>query len=213
MRRPLSGQKKRMPLYPDFILRQGLVCLWIFAILLIAAILFPCELRPEGDLMAPAPEGIKPEWYFLAAFEVIRLGGDWTFLTPLGITAELLSLLLLGAACVAFVVMPVLDRQGPGRMWKWIIRVTALVFVLMTIYAMFRSAPGTESESLTEVATQISELRIRALGFLLPFCLSVLALTWVLLAQIQLHDRVTASGMSAHVMAQLAHGTKANGQG
>jgi quinol-cytochrome oxidoreductase complex cytochrome b subunit len=212
MRRPLSALKKRMPLYPDFILRQSLICVWVFAILLIAAILFPCELRPEGDLMAPAPEGIKPEWYFLAAFEVIRLGGDLTFLTPLGITAELLSLILLGAVCVVFVVMPVLDRQGPGRRWKWIIRVTALACVFMTIYAMFRSAPGTESESVAEVTTQISGLRIRALGFLLPFCLSILALTWVLLAQIQLHDRITASSMSAQFVAQLAHGTNSIGR-
>jgi len=210
MRRPLTKQKKRMPLYPDFILRQSVVSLWIFALLLIGAILFPCALRPEGDLMAPAPEGIKPEWYFLAAFEVIRLGGNLTFLTPLGITAELLSLILLGAVCAVFVWMPALDRQGPGRMWKWIIRVTALVFACMTVYAMFRSAPGTEA--IPEVDVQVSGLRVRALGFLLPFCLSVVTLTWILIAQIRLHDRVTASGMSAQFTGQLAHGTKAIGR-
>jgi len=195
MRRPLSPQRKRMPLYPDFILRQAVVCVWVFAILLAGAILFPGELRPEGDLMAPAPEGIKPEWYFLAAFEVIRLGGDLTFLTPLGITAELLSLILLGAVVAVFVLMPLLDRKGPGRRWKWIVRVTAFAFVAMTLYAMLRSTPG--AESVTEVSTRISELRVRAPGFLVPFGLSVLTLTWILVAQIRLHDRITSSGMCA----------------
>lgn len=195
MRRPLGPQKRRVPLYPDFILRQGLVCVWVLAILITGAILSPAELRPEGDLMAPAPEGIKPEWYFLAAFEVIRLGGDLTFLTPLGITAELLSLILLGAVLAVFVFMPLLDRKGAGRIWKWIVKLTTLAFVALTIYAMLRSTPG--GESAPEPSLRMSELRMRVLGFLVPFWLSVLTLSWVLLAQIRLHDRITASGMSS----------------
>ena len=194
MRRPLGVLKKRIPLYPDFMFRQTLVCVWVLAILLIGAILWPTDLRLEGDLLAPAPEGIKPEWYFLAAFEVIRLGGDLTFLTPLGITAELLSLILLGAVVAVFVLMPMLDRKGPGRVWKWIVRVTALAFVAMTLYAMLRSAPA--AESVTDVGIRTAELRVRALGFLVPFCLSVVTLTWILIAQIRLHDRITSSGMS-----------------
>jgi len=197
MRRPLSPLRRRMPLYPDFILRQGLVCVWVLAILITGAILSPAELRPEGDLMAPAPEGIKPEWYFLAAFEVIRLGGDLTFLTPLGITAELLSLILLGAACAVFVLMPMLDRKGSGGVWKWIVRTATLSFVGLTLYAMLRSAPGTEP--VPDLGVRLSELRMRVLGFLVPFWLSVLTLTWVLMAQIRLHDQITASGMSTHI--------------
>jgi cytochrome b6 len=194
MRRPRGPLHRRMPLYPDFLLRQGLVCVWLLALLLTTAILWPAELRPEGDLMAPAPEGIKPEWYFLAAFELIRLGGDLTFLSPIGITAELLSLILLGAACAAFVCMPLLDRQGPGRMWKWIIRITTLAFVGLTVYAMLRPVPGTEA--VPELGLRLSELRVRALGFLVLLWLSVLTLSWVLIAQIQVHDRITAARMS-----------------
>ena len=196
MRRPPGPQRKRVPLYPDFILRQGLVCLWVFAILLTAAILLPVELRPEGNPMAPAPEGIRPEWYFLAAFEAIKLGGHLTFLSPIGVTAELLSLILLGAAIGVFVLMPVLDSKGGGRAWKWIVRAAAVTFVAMTLYAMFGSAPTVESVS--EVADQASELRMRTLGFLAPFWLSVVTLTWILISQIRLHDRITASEMSAH---------------
>jgi cytochrome b6 len=194
MRRPTGPQGKRVPLYPDFILRQALVCLWVFAILLTAAILLPAELRPEGDPMAPAPEGIRPEWYFLAAFEAIRLGGNLTFLTGIGVTAELLSLILLGGAIAVFVMMPALDRKGRGSVWKWLVRATAVTFVVLTFYAMFRSAP--EVESVTDLAGVTSELRVRALGFLVPFWLSVVTFTWILISQIRLHDRITASGLS-----------------
>lgn len=197
MRRPTGPHRKRVPLYPDFILRQSLVSLWIFAILLTWAVLLPAELRPEGNPMAPAPEGIKPEWYFLAAFEAIRLGGNLTFLTPLGVTAELLSLILLGGAIGVFVLIPVLDSKGSGHVWKWVVRVTAVTFVALTLYAMFRSTPTVES--VTEVADRTSELRVRMLGFLIPFWLSVAALTWILVSQIRLHDRITTAGMSTHL--------------
>jgi cytochrome b6 len=195
MRRPTGPQGKRVPLYPDFILRQALVCLWVFAILLTAAILLPAELRPEGDPMAPAPEGIRPEWYFLAAFEAIKFGGNLTFLTGIGVTAELLSLILFGSAIALFVLMPVLDRKGRGLIWKWLVRAAAVTFVVLTLYAMFRSAP--EVGSVADVASVTSELRVKTLGFLVPFWSLVLALTWILISQIRLHDRITASGLPA----------------
>ena len=144
--------------------------------------------------MAPAPEGIRPEWYFLAAYEAIRLGGHLTFLSPLGVTAEFLSLILLGGIVCVFVLMPVLDSKGRGRVWKGVVRVMAITFVALTFYAMLRSTPGVES--VTDVADRTSELRIRTLGFLVPFWLSVVTLTWILTSQIRLHDRITASGMS-----------------
>ena len=64
----------------------------------------------------------------------------------------------------------------------------------MTLCSMFGSAP--EVESVTEVASLTSELRVRTLGFLVPFWLSVVAFTWILVSQIRLHDRITASGLS-----------------
>ena len=197
MRRPIGPLRKRVPLYPDLILRQSLVSLWVFALLLTLAILWPAELRLEGDLLAPAPEGTRPEWYFLAAFEVIKWGGHLTFLAPLGITAELLSLILFGLAIGVFVLIPKLDRKGPGLVWRWIIRGGAIAFVALTLYAMLKSAP--DGELATDVATRVSELRTRALGFLAPFWLSVFTLTWLLNAWIHLHDRMTASELSTHV--------------
>ncbi len=55
-----------------------------------------------------------------------------------------------------------------------------------------------EVESVAEVADRASELRMRTLGFLVPFWLSVVTLTWILVSQIRLHDRITASEMSTH---------------
>lgn len=196
MRRSMGRHGRRVPLYPDFILRQSLVSLWVFGILLTVAILFPAELRPEGDPMAPAPVGIRPEWYFLAAFEFIKFCGRLTLLSSIGITAELLSLILLGGVMVVFVLMPLFDPKGHGSAWKWIVRVTAVTFAALTLYAMLGSQPSVEP--VAEVTTRTSELRIRTLGFLGPFWFSVAALTWSIISQIRLHDRITTSGMPTH---------------
>jgi hypothetical protein len=93
--------------------------------------------------------------------------------------------------------MPVLDRKGRGGVWKWVVRVAAVTFVALTLYAMSGSTPAVES--VADVAGRTSELRVRALGFLAPFWLSVVTLTWLLISQIRLHDRITASGLSTHL--------------
>ncbi len=197
MRRPPGPSGHRVPLYPDFMLRQGLVSLWGFALLLTWAIVWPATLRPEGNLMAPAPEGTRPEWYFLAAFEIIKWGGNLTYLTPVGVTAERLSLIAFGIAIGVFVLIPRLDSKGPGYLWRWGVRLTTVAFVGLTLSVMLKSPPDTEF--VAEVADRLPGLRIRALGCLVPFWLSVGALTWVLMAQIHLHDRVTTSHMSTRM--------------
>jgi quinol-cytochrome oxidoreductase complex cytochrome b subunit len=191
MRRPFGSRNRRVPFYPDFILRQSLVCLWTFALLLTWAILLPVELRPAGDPLAPAPEGIQPEWYFLAVYELIKLGGHLTFLSPLGITAERLSLLLLGIGFGVFTAMPLLDRKGRGLLWKGIIWGTALTLMALTVYALLRSTPNTEA--IADVGDHLAAQRLRALGFLLPFWSLVVTSTWIMIRQIRLYDRITAS--------------------
>ncbi len=193
MRRPFGYRNRRVPLYPDFVLRQSLVSLWIFALLLTGAILLPVELRPAGDPLAPAPEGIQPEWYFLAVYELIKLGGYLTFLSPFGITAERLSLLLLGLAFGMFAGMPLLDRKGRGPVWKGIVWATVVTFVVLTVYALLKSTPNTEA--MAEVADHLEGQRLRALGFLLPFWSLVVTFTWIMTRQIRLYDRITASAV------------------
>ncbi len=193
MRLTLGPKKKRIPLYPDFLLRQSMVSLWVFALIFTWAVLFPTQLRLEGDSMAPAVEGIVPEWYFLAAYEVIKLGGNLDFLSGIGITAELLTLLGMAALCAVMVFMPRLDRRGPGRVWKGLVLLTAGAFVVLTAISMIApEASGMNVEGITE---RLSVLRERTIAYLFPFWLAVLTLIWFLSSVIQLQSRITAFGL------------------
>jgi len=192
---PVQTSRRPIPFFPDFLLRQGRIWLWAFAVLVTCAILHHAELLAEGDPLAPAPKGIRPEWYFLAFYEILKLSGDWTFLSSLsgGITGELLSILLLGTVGALLVFLPLLDRRGRGLGWMgFVVAVAAGLAVLTVIGA---TAPKPEIPAAAGVAEKVAILRSRTTGYLFPFWLSVLALSWWLGSAIRLCDQITASEM------------------
>lgn len=66
-------EKKYEPFFPDFFFKDILV--WILAgnLLFGLTMLAPWGIGPEADPFAAAPIGIKPEWYFLAMFQFLKL--------------------------------------------------------------------------------------------------------------------------------------------
>jgi quinol-cytochrome oxidoreductase complex cytochrome b subunit len=62
-----------MPFFPNFFLRELMA--WYAALALLGALaaVFPWELGEKADPFAPAPAGIRPEWYFLAPFYTLKL--------------------------------------------------------------------------------------------------------------------------------------------
>lgn len=59
--------------FPNFFLRDLLVWILSFNVLAILVTLAPWGIGPEADPFAPAPLGIKPEWYFLSMFQFLKL--------------------------------------------------------------------------------------------------------------------------------------------
>jgi cytochrome b6 len=63
---------RRMKFFPNFILRDLIGWLLAIGVLAALAALFPWELGVKADPFAPAPAGIKPEWYFLFMFQTLK---------------------------------------------------------------------------------------------------------------------------------------------
>jgi cytochrome b6 len=59
-----SGQGRHMPFVPHFALREAMVWMGVMAVLVLLATFLPWELGVKADPFAPAPAGIRPEWYF-----------------------------------------------------------------------------------------------------------------------------------------------------
>ena len=134
---PLEAEtrKKRLrsiPFWPNFVFREAAVWLVLLGVLLTVAILFAPSLGPSADLMAPAPTGIKPEWYFLFLFQTLKLFPAKVWFIP----GETIAVFLIGIGALAFFLLPLIDNrpaEKKGRM--------ASAFVLAVIvYALAMSA-------------------------------------------------------------------------
>jgi quinol-cytochrome oxidoreductase complex cytochrome b subunit len=105
-----SEAKGRRPMkfFPDFLLRE--LFGWTLALALLAAFaaLFPWALGQKADPFAPAPPGIRPEWYFMFMFETLKLvpGGEF-----LGLEYEVIPILLFALGGLLLVIVPFLDRR------------------------------------------------------------------------------------------------------
>jgi quinol-cytochrome oxidoreductase complex cytochrome b subunit len=97
------GEKvPQMPFFPNFFLRELMA--WYAALGLLGALaaLFPWELGEKADPFAPAPAGIRPEWYFLAPFYTLKLIPSHV----LGLEGELFGLIGFALLAIWWVTLP-----------------------------------------------------------------------------------------------------------
>lgn len=104
-------RKKEIPFFPDFLLRDIVNCLFVFAVLVILALFLPRELGVKADQLAAAPAGIRPEWYFLFMFETLKLIPGKIFF----IEGKELGVLMFAMGAVLLVSVPFLDRWSASN--------------------------------------------------------------------------------------------------
>jgi cytochrome b6 len=99
-------ERKTIPFFPHFMLRDLLVWLIVLDVLAVLAVFFPWELGRTADPFTPAPAGIKPEWYFLFMFQALKfLPGK---IGP--IDGELVGLGAFSLGGLAWLLVPWIDR-------------------------------------------------------------------------------------------------------
>ena len=101
-------EKKSMPFFPNFMLRDLLLWLIVLNVLAILAVFFPADLGEKADPFSSAPAGIKPEWYFLFMFQTLKYIPAKIFIMD----GELLGILLFGLAGLLWVLVPFWDTQS-----------------------------------------------------------------------------------------------------
>jgi len=124
----LEGKNlRKMKFFPGFLMRDLIG--WILAIGVLAALaaLFPWELGEKADAFAPAPAGIKPEWYFLFMFETLKL------LPPkiLSFDGEVLGILGFAAGGLVWFILPFLDKHERTR--RPVFTVIGVIVVLFIV--------------------------------------------------------------------------------
>ena len=98
-------EKREMRFFPNFLLRELMAWYIALGVLGALAAFSPWGLGTKADPFAPAPAGIKPEWYFLFMFQTLKL-------TPakLGmLDGEMVGILTFSLAGLIWVLVPFLD--------------------------------------------------------------------------------------------------------
>jgi quinol-cytochrome oxidoreductase complex cytochrome b subunit len=108
MERVPVTQRKTIPFFPNFILRDVLLWLIVLNILAILAVFFPWELGRKADAFIAAPAGIKPEWYFLFMFQTLK----YIPATIFSIDGEILGILVFSFAGVLWTLVPFWDSKS-----------------------------------------------------------------------------------------------------
>ncbi len=102
---------KEVYVFPTFVMEDVLVIFIFMAVFCVVVFFFP-GLIVFGDAGIPAdpfntPEHIKPEWYFLASYQLLKI-----------IPSEFGALILMSIAGLLFVFLPFVDRSGESNILK-----------------------------------------------------------------------------------------------
>ncbi len=129
-----AEQRRSIPFFPDFFLKD--LALWLIAlnVLGILVTMFPWHLGRQADPLAPAPEGIHPEWYFMAPFQLLKVLGA---VLP-GASGEIAGLLVGLAAVVVLFAVPLYDNsptdERKSRLAWWIGVVGVVSVAVLTVW-------------------------------------------------------------------------------
>jgi len=137
-----GGARRTMHFLPNFLLRDLVGWLSALAILAALAAYYPTELGQKADPFAPAPIGIKPEWYFMFMFKTLKYLPSYI----LGIEGEIVGVVGFGVGGLVLLLIPFLDRRTargePSRLFTWI-GIAIILYMIALTYLGY-----------TEVATQ-----------------------------------------------------------
>jgi quinol-cytochrome oxidoreductase complex cytochrome b subunit len=130
-----------MKFVPDFLLRDMVG--WLTAVGLLAALaaLLPWELGKKADPFAPAPAGIRPEWYFLSMFQALK----YLPAEIAGVPGELIGIVFFGVLAAVLVLVPLLDRgasRGQSSPWWNRLAILALAGALVLAILALLPPPG-----------------------------------------------------------------------
>lgn len=129
-----AERRRSIPFFPNFLAKD--LAMWLIAlnVLAVLASLYPWELGPQADPLAPAPLGIHPEWYFMSQFQVLKVFGAWF---P-GIVGEALGILLFTAGGIVWALIPLYDpdsRNGQrARIATWLGFAALVGLIILTAW-------------------------------------------------------------------------------
>ena len=133
------GKYGSEPFFPHHVLRQVVQFTVLFALLILLSYLAPAPLSPKADPFE-SPENIKPDWFFLAAHQFLKMADKLSFMGAWA--PKVFGVLAQGVGALAVWFLPFWDRnpeRHPSRRPLAIRIGIAMVFffLVMTLWGHF----------------------------------------------------------------------------
>jgi cytochrome b6 len=133
--------RRSMPFFPNFFLRDLVGWLAALAVLAALAAFFPAHLGEKADSFAPAPAGIKPEWYFMYMFQTLK----YLPAHILGVEGEVVGIFAFAIGGLLVFLIPFLDRPAQrgesSRLVTWLL-IVLIVYILVLTYLGYTADPA-----------------------------------------------------------------------
>ncbi len=126
-----DGEKGLLPFVPNYVLGELTAWYAVVGILVVLVTLAPASLEGKADpLLTPAHT--KPEWYFLAVFEFLKVAGELrVFLGPQA--PLLIGLAVPGLLVALLVLLPFVDRNPSRLPRRRLVAIGLTVLVLLAL--------------------------------------------------------------------------------
>lgn len=121
---PEPAPRDAVPFWPHHILKEAATVPLLLALLLALVLLVPEHVSEPADPFT-TPEHIKPEWYFLAAYQTLKV-----------VPSEVAGLVVQGLAFFGLIMLPFLDRAPRKALRDRPVFAAAVVLVVLTVVGL-----------------------------------------------------------------------------
>jgi cytochrome b6 len=132
--------RRSLPFVPNFLLRDLVGWLAALGVLAALAAFVPAELGTKADPFAPAPIGIKPEWYFMFMFHTLKLLPSHILVFE----GEVVGAMAFALAGLLLLIIPFLDRGSArgerSHLFTWI-GVGIIVYIIVLTILGYTASP------------------------------------------------------------------------
>lgn len=145
---PADGSKPKnfLPFWPHYMLSEFIAWYIVLGILVTLSALFPAGLEGKANALATPPH-VKPEWYFLAVYQFLKVAAVFSFLGPEA--PRLMGILLPGIGMGLLFFLPFLDRSPKRPASKRPVMLAVLIIVLVVfVYLTIAGQWGWRLEDL-----------------------------------------------------------------
>jgi cytochrome b6 len=129
-----KGEYSYLPFFPNVLYRDLAIWLVTLGLVITLAVVSPWTVGEKADLLAPTPERMKPEWFFLFLFQTLKLFPG----NILGISGETVAMSLILLLILAAFFYPWIDRGAGEGKTPFLLRLApylALIYVIgMTLW-------------------------------------------------------------------------------